>query len=77
MELINIYSLYHFILWTIFGKYISNSWPLFFVLSLGWEVLELFLPFTFAIEIPSNKVLDIIVNCIGFYLGATILNNEK
>ena len=77
MELINLYSLYHFILWTIFGKYISDSWLLFFVLSLGWEVLEWFLPFTFAIETLSNKVSDIIVNCIGFYLGTTILNNEK
>ncbi len=41
----------------------------FLVLSIGWEFLELVLPFEFAKEWIGNKLADIIVNILGFYLG--------
>jgi len=38
-------------------------------LSLGWELLELVLPYEFTEETWENKISDIAVNCMGFYLG--------
>ena len=76
MEIINFYSLLHLLLWVTCGKFLFKNWFLFWFLSLGWEVLELFLPFNFAIEILSNKLADIFINWIGFYLGSTILKND-
>ncbi|NQT63393.1 MAG: hypothetical protein HQ556_10585 [Candidatus Marinimicrobia bacterium] len=45
------------------------GWPLFLILSLGWEGLEMILPFEFAEEWIGNKLADIAVNMVGFYLG--------
>lgn len=42
---------------------------LFIILSLGWEVLEIFLPFEFAIETWDNKIADVFVNCVGYSIG--------
>jgi len=69
MVLLNLYSLSHFFIWAFSGRFIPLSWALFFTLSIGWELLELVLPFTFAIETWDNKIADLFVNCIGFYLG--------
>jgi len=41
----------------------------FFLLSLGWEILELFIPFSFAIETTKNKIADIFINIIGYKFG--------
>ena len=43
-----------------------------FVISIGWEFIELHLPFEFAIETINNKLADIIINCFGFYCGKII-----
>jgi hypothetical protein len=40
-----------------------------FVLSLGWELLELQLPYKFAQESYLNKFCDIVFNSLGFYMG--------
>ncbi len=64
MVLLNLYSLSHFFIWAFSGRFIPLSWALFFTLSIGWELLELVLPFTFAIETWDNKIAD-----LGFYLG--------
>ncbi len=69
MVLLNLYSLSHFFIWAFSGRFIPLPWALFFTLSIGWELLELVLPFTFAIETWDNKIADLFVNCIGFYLG--------
>ena len=42
---------------------------LFLMFSFGWEMLELVLPYDFAIETIPNKVTDILVNFIGYGLG--------
>lgn len=69
MVLLNLYSLSHLLIWTFAGRFIISSWALFLALSVGWELLELVLPFTFAVETWDNKVADLFVNCVGFYLG--------
>jgi hypothetical protein len=69
VTLINLYSLSHFFIWFIAGRYIKMSWLLFLILSIGWEGLELILPFEFAEEWIGNKLADVAVNVMGFYLG--------
>ena len=69
MTFINYYSIIHFTIWFIFGKYFNKSWPLFLMLSLGWEIVELFIPCNFAIETPMNKITDIFINIIGYSFG--------
>ena len=70
--MINLYSLGHLLQWFIIGRYLIKSWALFFLLSLGWEVIELYLPFEFAKEDINNKLADIFVNYVGFYIGTSI-----
>ena len=56
------------------GRFFLNNWYIFLLLSLGWELLELVLPFEFAIETWDNKIGDIFVNCMAFYLGIMLRN---
>ena len=70
--MINLYSLGHLLQWFIIGRYLIKNWALFFFLSLGWEVIELYLPFEFTKEHLNNKLADIFVNCVGFYIGTSI-----
>ena len=65
----NIYSIGHFLQWFIVGRFILSNWLIFLLLSIGWELLEFYLPFEFAVEKLENKFTDIIINCVGFYLG--------
>ena len=69
MSLLNIWSLGHFIQWTFVGRFLFSNWYLFLALSIGWELLELVLPYDFAIETWENKSSDIVVNTVGFHLG--------
>jgi len=69
MSILNLYSLGHFLQWALVGRYFFQSWYLFAILSIGWEFIELVLPYEFAVETLENKISDVIVNCLGFYLG--------
>jgi type III secretory pathway component EscU len=69
MTFINYYSIIHFIIWFTYGKYFNKSWSLFLLLSVGWEIIELFIPFNFAIESIMNKIMDIMINIIGYSFG--------
>ena len=64
-----LWSLGHFIQWAFLGRFLFRNWYVFLLLSISWEILELFLPFEFAIETWVNKISDIFVNCLGFYFG--------
>tara|TARA_B100000902_G_scaffold226521_1_gene215109 strand:+ start:290 stop:514 length:225 start_codon:yes stop_codon:yes gene_type:complete len=72
----NSYSIAHFIQYFILGRYIINSWKIFFLISIGWELLEIILPFEFARESILNKFSDIGVNCLGFYIGKLTKKNR-
>ena len=69
MGLLNLYSLSHFIIWLLVGRFTRINWMIFLTLSIGWEFLELVLPFEFAEEWIGNKLADVVVNIVGFYLG--------
>ncbi|MCF7822990.1 MAG: hypothetical protein K9N35_02365 [Candidatus Marinimicrobia bacterium] len=76
MAIVNTYSIVHFLIWFMVGRYTKITWLVFMILSLGWELLELMLPFEFAVESLGNKLGDIIVNMIGFRLGLRIRNKS-
>lgn len=76
MSILNLWSLGHFIQWSFLGRFVFSNWYIFFILSVGWELIELILPYEFAVETLENKVSDIVVNTFGFYLGVKLKNNE-
>ena len=67
--------------WFAIGRIFSMSWQVFFILSIGWEFIELALPYEFAEEPLMNKISDVLVNCCGFYLGiklrSTVNENQN
>ncbi|MBJ62379.1 MAG: hypothetical protein CMB57_03915 [Euryarchaeota archaeon] len=67
--LLNIWSLGHFVQWTFVGRFLFRNWWIFFALSIGWEILELYLPYEFVKETWDNKISDLVVNTIGFVIG--------
>jgi glycopeptide antibiotics resistance protein len=71
------YSFCHFFIWSIAGRFVRTNWQLFFILSIGWELLELLLPFEFAIEGWSNKCMDLVVNTYGYYIGCRMRINAN
>ncbi len=75
MVLLNLWSFGHFLQWTAVGRFLLKNWPVFFLLSIGWEVLELYLPFEFVSETWDNKISDLVVNTIGFGLGLRLRSN--
>ena len=78
MMLLNLWSLGHFVQWAGVGRFLLSNWYVFFALSVGWELLELYLPFEFAKETWENKISDIVVNIVGFWLGNRVrINLEK
>ena len=59
-------------MWFGISRYIFTNWYLFIALSIGWEILELYIPYEFATEEVENKISDLIVNTVGFWLGIKI-----
>ena len=72
MALLNLWSLGHFVQWSLVGRFILTNWYVFLILSIGWEFLELALPYEFAKETIDNKISDVIVNIVGFWIGNRI-----
>ena len=72
MVLLNLWSLGHFVQWSLVGRFILTNWYVFLFLSIGWEFLELVLPYEFAKETIDNKISDVIVNVAGFWIGNRI-----
>ena len=60
MSILNMWSLGHFIQWSFLGRFVFSNWYIFFILSVGWELIELKLPYEFAVETLENKVSDIV-----------------
>lgn len=77
MAILNFWSVGHFLQWTALGRFFLKSWPVFVFLSIGWELLELCLPFDFAREAWENKIADLVVNTIGFVFGLRMRMNTQ
>lgn len=72
MVLLNLWSLGHFVQWFTAGRFVLRNWYVFLFLSIGWEFLELILPYDFAKETLDNKISDVFVNIAGFWIGNRI-----
>ena len=77
MVLLNLWSLGHFVQWAFLGRYLLRNWYVFLSLSIGWENLELYLPFEFAKETWDNKLSDVVVNTVGFVLGLRLRSDPQ
>ena len=66
---VNTYSLSHLIIWFGMAQFSEIESQHMFALSIGWELLELQLPYKFAQESYLNKFCDIVFNSLGFYMG--------
>ena len=77
MNILNLWSVGHFLQWTFVGRFLLTNWHVFFALSIGWELLELVLPFEFVNETWDNKISDLVVNTLGFYLGLRLRNESS
>ena len=77
MVLLNLWSLGHFVQWAFLGRYLLRNWYVFLALSIGWELLELYLPFEFAKETWDNKLSDVVVNTAGFVLGLRLRSDPQ
>ena len=73
MGLFTMYSPVHFILWYVAARYTKLNWKWFFILSIGWEVVEwissIYFDSNFFVENTINRVADIMINILGFSLG--------
>ena len=56
-------------MWFLIARYTKIGWLLFLTVSIGWELVELLLPFDFAIETILNKIGDIFLNTFGYGCG--------
>ena len=73
---INYYSVIHFIEYIIlslipFVKFVHVA-----ILSVSWEIVELFIEKEWAKESGGNKLFDIIFNFSGFIFGKTLLKHK-
>jgi len=48
-----------------------------FFISIGWEVFENLLPYEIAQETLPNKLSDVLINFVGFYIGIQIRKRNK
>jgi len=74
MEVVNAYTLFHLFGWFLAGRFTRIIPSLFIAVSLGWELLEMFLDYPFAIETLSNKGGDVTANFIGYFSGRYFRN---
>lgn len=72
---VNWYTGLHFAIWLTVGYLTELDPVLFLVLSIGWEVTELYLPYEFVREPLGNKVFDILANTAGFVIGTYLRKN--
>jgi len=72
MEPINGFTFIHLLLWLVVGRFTPLPLLLFFLLAIGWEALEMILPFKFALESIENKVMDMGANLLGYGIGGYI-----
>ena len=67
----NYYTISHLLIWLLVGRFTSIGYGSFFSLAVGWEILELVLPFEFAVETLDNKVGDMAANMVAVLVGFT------
>ncbi len=75
-RIFNEYTILHLIIYIIIGYYYPNKWIFIIIISFLWEIIEYILDkykmCSFCEEIIMNKIIDIIFNLLGYYLGNII-----
>jgi len=90
LEYLNLFTFVHFILWFTIGTLYPNQYFVVFVLSIIWEVVEgygarnpilhsmlkkyWFVPEKYWNEGIGNKIIDVVVNLIGYYIASRLVN---
>ncbi len=68
----NLWTIGHFFMWLVIGRYFLKSWLAVIILSIAWEAFEYYIPYDIAKETWVNKFTDLIANSLGFYVGLKI-----
>ena len=78
-NVLTLYTITHFLIYFVISLYYPNKWVIIIILSIVWEILELFLNIAYDKilhigsdywdEIPMNKVFDVIFNLLGYGAG--------
>ena len=68
----NLWTVGHFLMWMVVGRFLFKSWIILIILSVAWEAFEYYLPYEIAKESWFNKFTDLIANSLGFYVGLKI-----
>ena len=66
---VNTYSAGHIVFWYGMSQFSEIEVQHMLLFSLGWELIELYLPFKFAQESYLNKFCDMLFNSLGFFIG--------
>ena len=74
---INLYSLIHFVEYAILSLIPLVNFIHVVLISVSWEILEVFIPQGWAKENITNKFFDIIFNFSGFYSGRVLFKYFK
>ena len=74
---INHFSFIHFIEYGFLSllKFIQTKHM--WLISIGWEIIELFIPNDWARESWANKLCDLFFNWLGFYIVRRLLYQSK
>ena len=73
---INFYSVIHFVEYIILSLIPFVKFVHIAILSVSWEIIELFLDKEWAKESGGNKLFDIIFNFSGFIFGKTLFKHK-
>jgi hypothetical protein len=70
---LNYYSIIHFVEYAILGLIKSVKMLHIWMISIGWEIIELFIPYHWARESWLNKLLDLGFNFSGYLVARKYL----
>lgn len=74
---INYYSLIHFGEYALLGLVKSVKFWHFWIISIGWEIIELIVPYEWARESWLNKLFDLGFNFSGFFVSRRYIERSS
>ena len=74
---VNYYSLLHFIEYSLLSLVSTVKIKHIWILSISWEIIELFVHYNWARESWVNKFFDLIFNFSGFWITRKVLKLNK
>lgn len=81
MDIINLWSIVHILLYILIGLVLPNKWLLIILFSLIWEIYEYIMSRLtndkYYNESFINRILDIIFNLIGYYIGNLLIKIDS